>query len=158
MKNKSQRKPALQLWLKTMILLPFLAMGLMMPSCQKQVEEEPPYEDDKVYILVDEGCVFPGGNEEITPFLMNNIRYPQAARDAGLQGNAFVTFVIDKEGRAKNARILRPFPLCPEIDEEALRLIEIMPRWTPGIIDGKAVNVQRSLAIRFNLGDHPVMD
>ena len=153
MMNKSHRKPALQLWLKTLILLPFLAMAVMIQSCQNQLIEEgvPPQEENKIYTAVDVPPVFPGGNDQIRTFLMNNIRYPKAARDARHQGGVYVAFVVDREGKAKDARVLRG--VSPELDEEALRMVEIMPRWTPAILDGKAVDVHFTIPIFFRLSE-----
>ena len=78
-----------------------------------------------------------------------NIRYPVAAQEAGKQGRVILQFVITKEGKVADIKIMRS--VSPEIDEEAVRVVKAMPTWTPGKQDGQAVNVRYTLPVTFKL-------
>ncbi|MCL2413689.1 MAG: M56 family metallopeptidase [Bacteroidales bacterium] len=112
---------------------------------------DPPIEDPDglVYILVEDSPGFPGGVEAMQKFLRDNIRYPVEARDKGIQGVVVVAFVIERDGRISNARVLRG--IGGGADEEAVRVISMMPNWTPGKQGGRPVRVQFSMPIRFTL-------
>ncbi|MBN2774849.1 MAG: TonB family protein, partial [Prolixibacteraceae bacterium] len=92
---------------------------------------------------------FPGGEKALNEFIQENIRYPEIARENGIQGNVLVTFIIDKEGKVKNPEV----SLCVDqsLDEEALRVVETLPKWTPGKIKGEAVNVLYTTSVKFVL-------
>ena len=92
---------------------------------------------------------FKGGNEKLFSYLGNNITYPKAAEKENKEGVVFVSFVIDKDGTVQNAKILKGFYI--DCDNEALRVVESMPNWTPGEQDGKKVAVQYNLPIKFTL-------
>lgn len=82
-------------------------------------------------------------------FLAKNIIYPEAANNANLAGNVIAQFQVTKEGEIKDVKIVKS--LSPETDAEVLRVISLMPAWTPGKQDGKPVNVQYTLPVRFSL-------
>ncbi|MPM01267.1 hypothetical protein SDC9_47506 [bioreactor metagenome] len=82
-------------------------------------------------------------------FLRNNIKYPQGARESGIQGTVFLTFVIEPDGKLSNIKVLRG--IGGGCDEEAIRIISLMPPWKPGKQFGKPVRVQFNLPIRFLL-------
>lgn len=102
-----------------------------------------------IFMVVEEAPVFPGGEEALRKFLKDNIRYPQQALDASLQGTVFVTFVVEQDGSIGNARVLRG--IGKGCDEEALRVVKMMPAWKPGTQRGKPVKVQINLPVRFAL-------
>ncbi len=93
--------------------------------------------------------MFPGGEEELFRFLGEGMKYPAMARDAGISGRVFVTFVVEKNGAITNIDLLRG--IGGGCDEEAMRVVESMPKWTPGKQGGKNVRVQFNLPIFFNL-------
>jgi protein TonB len=92
---------------------------------------------------------FPGGDEARIRYLNENIKYPQMARESGIQGRVFVTFVVEKDGNVTDVRVLRG--IGGGCDEEAVRVIKNMPSWNPGKQRGKAVRVQFNMPILFKL-------
>jgi protein TonB len=92
---------------------------------------------------------FPGGEEELMKFLKSNIVYPQMAKESGIQGTVYVTFVVTKDGKVKDSQVLRG--IGGGCDEEALRVVKIMPDWKAGKQNGQAVPVQFNLPIKFIL-------
>ncbi len=104
---------------------------------------------DEVFQVVEKMPEFPGGNAELMNYLRENIRYPQKAMEDSIQGRVIVQFVVTKTGAISNATIIRG--VSPELDAEALRVINAMPAWTPGEQRGQAVNVKFTLPIQFRL-------
>ena len=94
---------------------------------------------------------FPGGNEARVRYLMENIHYPKEAKEKHMQGTVYVTFVIEKDGSITNVKVLKG--VCPSLDNEAVRVIKAMPRWSPGKAKGETVRVQYNMPIRFILGE-----
>jgi len=105
--------------------------------------------NDSIYVVVDNNPGFPGSEEARMRFLQENMRYPAEAREKGIQGTVFVSFVVEKDGSLSNARILRG--IGAGCDEEVLRVVEMMPKWTPGKKEGVPVRVQFNMPIRFTL-------
>ena len=103
----------------------------------------------EVYDMTEQQPQFPGGPKELMAFLGTNIRYPVAAQEAGVQGRVICQFVITKEGKVADIKIMRG--VSPELDEEAVRVVKAMPAWTPGKQDGQAVNVRYTLPVTFKL-------
>lgn len=102
-----------------------------------------------IYTISEEQPEFPGGEEALMSFLANNIKYPLAARENGIQGTVHITFVIEPNGELSNISVLRG--IGGGCDEEAIRVIRLMPAWKPGIQRGKPVRVQFNLPVRFIL-------
>jgi protein TonB len=92
---------------------------------------------------------FQGGEEELMKFLKNNISYPQMAKESGIQGTVYVTFVVTSAGKVISASVLRG--IGGGCDEEALRVVKMMPEWKSGKQNGQAVPVQFNLPIKFIL-------
>jgi TonB family protein len=111
----------------------------------------PNFEIEKVpYLkLYEEMPSFIGGDEARMRFLWNNIKYPSTAKENGIQGKVFITFIIDEQGQVTNVQILKGIGrVC---DEEALRVVKMMPKWNPGKSCGKPVKVQYNMPIVFTL-------
>jgi len=106
-------------------------------------------DSDEIFTVVEEMPCFPGGDEARIRFLQLNIHYPGTARNNGIQGKVFVTFVVEKDGSLSNFRVLRG--IGGGCDEEAVRVIKMMPKWIPGRQRGKPVRVQFNVPIRFTL-------
>ena len=87
--------------------------------------------------------------EKLKAYLYENTRYPDEARRKGVEGTVVVSFVINKDGSIKDVTILEN--LEPELDMEALRLVNTMPRWNPGRSNGNPVNFKYNLPIKFAL-------
>ena len=107
-------------------------------------------DDETIYEVVDENPDFPGGMKKLVEFLGNNMKYPRISRDNGSQGRVFVRFVVNADGSIQDAEILRSSGDM-YLDEEALRLVAIMPKWIPGREKGKPVRVRFVLPVNFRL-------
>ena len=113
----------------------------------EQVEED--VEEEKIFKIVEDMPQFPGGQQALMKYLAENIKYPAIARDAGIQGTVFVTFVVDENGNVGEVEVLRG--IGGGADEEAKRVVRSMPKWKPGKQRGKPVKVQYNLPVRFTL-------
>jgi len=113
---------------------------------QRQEEE---VEEEQIFTIVEEMPSFPGGEAELFKYLGKNIKYPEMANSAGISGVVYVTFVVDKDGKIKDVKVLRG--IGGGCDEEAVRVVKNMPAWKAGKQRGKAVTVQYNLPIRFTL-------
>ena len=111
--------------------------------------------DPNVFEVVEKMPVFPnGGMPGLMKYLSDNIRYPEAAKVAGIQGRVTVVFVVDKDGSITNVKTLRG--VDAELDKEAIRVISSMPKWIPGMQKGKAVKVRYTVPVMFRLPNKPV--
>ena len=109
-----------------------------------EVEEKKP-----IFRIVEEMPSFPGGDEPRVKFLRDNIMYPQMAKENNIQGTVYITFVVDSKGHVTDVKILRG--IGGGCDEEAIRVVKLMPPWNPGKQNGKSVRVQFNMPIRFTL-------
>lgn len=114
-----------------------------------KVEEEEEVVEEQIFTVVEEEPKFPGGMEALYKYLGQNIKYPQLARENGITGKVYVTFVVEKDGSIANPRILRD--IGGGCGAEAIRVVKAMPKWSPGKQRGKAVRVQFNLPVNFNL-------
>jgi TonB family protein len=110
---------------------------------------------EKVDLAPAQPAEFPGGQEELMRFLAQNIRYPEQAMKNNEQGRVIVSFIIHNDGSIDGARVLKG--VTEELDKEALRVVNSMPKWTPGRNEaGEAVNTQFTLPVSFKLtGSEP---
>jgi TonB family protein len=107
-------------------------------------------EDGKVFQEVAKMPEFRGGQDALVQYVVSNVKYPEEAKKKGVTGKVFVQFIVDKNGKVKDAKVLRA--VDPELDAEALRVIATMPDWTPGLNEkGNPVNVAVTLPIQFSL-------
>jgi periplasmic protein TonB len=121
-----------------------------MPDDRNTKYPEPIVDDETpVFTVVEQMPEFRGGDEARIKFLTNNIQYPREAKESGIQGTVYVTFVIAENGRVTDAKVLRG--IGGGCDQEALRVVRLMPPWKPGKQAGKAVRVQFNMPIRFTL-------
>lgn len=111
--------------------------------------QEEVHVEAEIFTIVEEQPSFPGGEAALMEFLGKNIAYPPMARESGIQGTVFVTFVVEPDGSVTNVKILRG--IGGGCDEEAMRVVRNMPKWKPGKQRGKPVRVQFNLPIRFIL-------
>ncbi len=112
-------------------------------------EEEEEVVEEKIFMIVEQAAVFPGGEAKLFKFLSENISYPQLARESGIQGMVYVTFVVEKDGSITDVKILRG--IGGGCDEEAIRVVKKMPKWAPGKQRGKPVRSQFRLPVKFKL-------
>jgi protein TonB len=108
-----------------------------------QAQDKP----EQVYTIVEQMPEFPGGMPELMKFLAQNIKYPREAQKAKIEGTVFVNFIVTQEGKTDEIIVVKG--IGKACDEEAIRVIAIMPPWKPGIKDGKEVAVRFTLPIRF---------
>ena len=108
-----------------------------------------PTPEPEVFLVVEKMPAFVGGDKARLSFLRDNLKYPSIDRSGGIQGTVYLNFVVNKKGEIKKVNILRG--VSPSIDAEAIRVVEAMPKWTPGKQRGKAVNVSYNFRISFKL-------
>lgn len=111
------------------------------------VEEEA--EDAPPVRFAEEMPEYVGGMEAMYAFLKNELQYPEAARNNGIQGTVLLEFVVERDGSVSNVKPL--VSLFPECDAEAIRVVKKMPKWKPGKQMGKPVRCYFNLPIRFTL-------
>ena len=111
------------------------------------VEEE--VQEQEIFQIVEEMPAFPGGEGKLLEYVAKNIKYPQIARETGIQGRVFVGFVVEPDGSVSNVKILRG--IGGGCDEEAMRVIKSLPKWKPGKQRGKAVRVSYQIPVVFRL-------
>lgn len=105
--------------------------------------------EDRVMDVVEQQPQFPGGTPALINFLSQNIKYPAVCEANGIQGRVVCTFIVERDGSISNVTVARS--VDPALDKEAVRVIESMPRWTPGMKDGEPVRVKYTLPISFRL-------
>ncbi len=178
--NQKTRESLVKHWLKLMLILPLAIVALLVQSCFSPGEEVKKQEEptlleqmqeqarekgmdislatdggqrfmtnDSIFTVVEEMPRYPGGMEAMMAFISNNIRYPEEAKTKGIEGRVFVNFIVEVDGKVTNAQILRG--IGGGCDEEAIRVVELMPAWTPGYQRGQAVRVSFNLPVRFTL-------
>lgn len=104
---------------------------------------------DTIYEVVEVEPEFPGGVEAMYKYLAGNLKYPEQAKKDGVQGRLYLRFVIEADGSVTNAEVVRG--LREDCNSEALRVVQAMPKWSPGMQNGKPVRVHYTLPITFKL-------
>jgi len=123
-----------------------LLFGLTQKVCFAQKETP-------IFTVVEQMPYYPGGDSARIKFLAENIVYPQAVKEKGIQGTVYVTFVVYENGHVEDVRVLRG--IGDGCDEEAVRVVKLMPDWIPGQQNDKNVRVQYNMPIRFSLAPEP---
>ena len=106
---------------------------------------------DDIFDEVDEIPQFPGGMAGMMQYLSTNVRYPEDAKEAGAQGRVVVSFIVEKDGSISNARVTKS--TYSSLDDEALRVVSNMPKWTSGKLNGEAVRVRYSIPVSFRMNN-----
>ena len=120
--------------------------NIVVPKTEKETVED----NEPVFVVVETMPVFPGGAAAMMKFISENIQYPETAKENGIQGRAICQCVINKDGSITDVVVTRSTG-DTSLDEEAIRVIESMPKWTPGMQRGQAVRVKYTLPINFRL-------
>ena len=128
--------------LKVALMMLVLLFSFMTSTAQTKKNE-------MVFDVVEVMPQFPGGQIAMLQYLMKNIKYPEQAVKEGIQGRVTVSFIVEKDGRVSNVRLLRS--VQPSLDKEAIRVVKSMPKWTPGKQNGKPVRVRFNLPVMFKL-------
>ena len=111
-----------------------------------------PKEDENrpgVYIVVEQMPEFPGGDRALMDFVKDNIHYPAEAKEKGIKGLLYVNFIVEPDGSLSNIKVLKG--VGGGCDEEAIRIVESMPKFKPGMQNGEAVRVSYTIPVIFRL-------
>ena len=104
---------------------------------------------DAPFVIVEQMPQFPVGEKEMMKFIYDNFKYHLLAQKMGISGTVIINFVIDGEGQITNLKVSRS--IGGGCNEEAIRVLEKMPHWSPGRQGGKTVRVSYSVALKFHL-------
>ena len=113
------------------------------------IQVAPIDKDDEVFMVVEEQPEYPGGTEALLNFLRENINYPEYCKENKIQGRVIVTFVVEKDGSIVEAEVVKS--VSDELDAEALRVVNLMPKWKPGKQRGENVRVKYTVPVNFRL-------
>ena len=106
---------------------------------------------NQVFITVEQNPEFAGGMNALLKFLQKNLRYPTPAVNANVMGKVYMQFVVGQDGNISKVDVLKGIGFgC---DEEAQRVVKLMPKWSPGRQSGRAVAVKFTLPISFQLAE-----
>lgn len=92
---------------------------------------------------------FPGGQNALLEYLAANVRYPDDCEDTCVQGRVIVSFMVERDGRITEAKVVKS--VYPSLDEEALRVVNGMPKWSPGKLNGEAIRTKYVIPITFKV-------
>ncbi len=112
---------------------------------------EPITIDEPLFTSVENPPEFPGGIDAFYNFLAKNIKYPADSREKGIQGKVIIQFIVEQDGTLSALKVVRG--VATDIDQEALRVLQTSPKWTPGVQNGRAVRVQYNVPISFTMTD-----
>ena len=121
--------------------------GVIIITTKAKTEPTSEYED--VFDVVEQMPEFPGGMDGMMTFLMENVRYPEAAHKAGTEGRVLVQFIVETDGTVSNTKVVKK--VSDDLDGEAIRVVGSMPKWKPGKQNGRTVRVKYTLPINFRL-------
>ncbi|MBF1524210.1 MAG: energy transducer TonB [Prevotella salivae] len=128
--------------LKVALMMLVLLFSFMTSTAQTK-------KNDMVFDVVEVMPQFPGGQIAMLKYIMENMKYPKQAMKEGIQGRVAVRFIVEKDGSISDVKpILSVHPL---LNKEAVRVVESMPKWTPGKQNGKPVRVRFNLPVMFKL-------
>ena len=126
--------------------------GAVLKAKEDIAAPEPPkhvVEETKIFTVVEQMPMFPGGDAALMGYLRDNMHYPTVAAENGVQGRVVVGFVVERDGSITDVNVLRS--VDPSLDREAMRVVKGMPRWTPGKQNGSAVRVKYQVPVTFRL-------
>ncbi len=104
---------------------------------------------DSVYVNTDVEPSFPGGSKELQKFLISNVKYPKDSKEKGIQGVVKVEFVVTDKGKIEDTKIVKS--VNPELDNESVRVVKLMPDWEPGQVKGKLVSARIIIPFYYKL-------
>lgn len=113
------------------------------PMQEEDVQEQP------IFTVVEDKPSFPGGEGALMKYLATHIQYPALAKESGIQGRVYISFVVEPNGKIDHVKVLRG--IGGGCDEEAVKVVKSMPRWNPGKQRGKPVRVAFTLPVNFRL-------
>ena len=116
---------------------------------QEQTQNDDGGQGDFVFINVEKMPEFPGGNTTLLKYISENLKYPIAAAQKGIQGRVSCTFIVNTDGSISNVDVIKS--IDPLLDDEAKRVIKSLPRFIPGEQRGRKVAVKYLVPVKFNL-------
>lgn len=119
------------------------------PIAVKQTQDNNTELDSESFDITYRNPEFPGGDNELLNYISNNLKYPESAKENGISGRVSLLLTINEKGEIADVKIIRG--ICPELDEEAVRLVKAMPKWEPGYENEKAKTSYLMLPINFKL-------
>ena len=134
-----------------------LAIGFNWEHLIKLDSIESSTSDTTLFIVVEKMPEFPGGQKAMMQFLVENVKYPVEAQEEGIEGRVICQFIIEKDGSVADINIVQSSGNA-SLDQEAMRVIQSMPKWAPGRMHGKNVRVKFTLPINFHLRDYRKQD
>jgi periplasmic protein TonB len=136
--------------MKSLIVIPLIFFTTLLKSQTVYDDCVPSFDtilNREIYLQADSMSQFPGGNDSILIFIQNNLKWPNAETD--FEGTVYISFIVETNGSLSNRKILRGIEDLA--DQEALKVIDKMPKWNPGKCKGKAVPVRFIVPIRFRM-------
>ena len=139
--------------LKAVVVVPIAAVAVVafanpkVKSVTEEVVAETKVAPDNVFTVVQNMPEFPGKTSGLLEYLQKNVKFPQTLEDSDIEGTVAVSFIVRKDGSIDDVKVMRS--VHPDLDAEAKRVVEAMPKWNAGTQNGKAVNVRYVLPIKF---------
>lgn len=127
----------------------FLCNAQTVVTDSVQTNQNVPSEKEKYTITLQQVAEFPGGINALAQFISENLNYPKTAFDNKVSGTVYINFFIDEQGTVFNPTIVRG--VSPELDAEAMRLVQSFPTWNPPIENGKPIVTKYTIPIKFTL-------
>ena len=133
--------------MKKLILMLLMAVCcLMTANAQKTVVSQT---SQKVFDTVEQMPEYPGGMQAMIAFLQTNMKYPEDAAKQKVEGRVMVQFIVETDGSISDVHVAKQ--VFPSLDAEAIRVVQAMPKWTPGKEKGNVVRVKYNLPIVFRM-------
>ena len=104
-----------------------------------------------IMLVAEKAPTFPGGPTELYKFITSKLKYPKDARKSGVQGRVIISFVVERDGSVKPESIKIEQSVHPSLDNEAIRVVKLMPKWTPAHHSGRDVRAKTAFPIVFSL-------
>ncbi len=111
--------------------------------------------DKEIHAILEERPKYPGGMDEVVKYIQTHIQYPPTAVYKKMEGKVWIESVIDRDGKVVQPKVA--YSVHPLLDQEALRIIKMMPDWRPGKLNGETVKVKYVFPVTFRLEDHMVL-
>lgn len=120
----------------------------------EDLDKKPIKQEAEKIFEIDQPAEFPGGLQALGKWLSCNLTYPTKAQENNIEGKILVQFIVEKDGSISNPVIARG--VDKDLDAEAIRIVSIMPKWKPGMNDGKPVRSKMTLPVAFKLTNNEV--
>ena len=134
---------------KLTLVIPVIILVLTLFSLNASGQKAETGMKDGAYQKVDVMPVFPGGDAALLKFIADSTHYPKDAKEKGIQGKVLARFMVKKDGSVSDVSIMQK--ASPSLDNEAIRVVKLLPKFTPGKLNGKTVPVWFMVPINFTL-------